>query len=77
MGRRTLSLWIGGGVFLGFEVWGLFLDGFFFLWRRNGGRLVLFWAVWCFFALRLSLWYRRDSKVGQEGIDWLALLYGN
>jgi len=30
VGRRTLSLWIGGGVFLGFEVWGLFLDGFFF-----------------------------------------------
>jgi hypothetical protein len=44
VGRRTLSLWIGGGVFLGFEVWGLFLDGFFFF----GGEMV---GVWCYFGL--------------------------
>jgi hypothetical protein len=46
-----------------------------------GGEMV---GVWCcvglygaFLHLRLGIWYRRDSKVGQEGIDWLALLYGN
>jgi hypothetical protein len=77
VGRATLSVWIGGGVFLGFEMWGSFWMGLSFFGGENSGRLVLCWAVWCFFALRLSLWYRRDSKVGQEGIDWLALLYGN
>jgi hypothetical protein len=40
MGRRMLSLWIGGGVFLGFEMWGLFLDRFCsggFFWGRENG----------------------------------------
>ena len=77
MGRATLSVWIGGGVFLGFEMWGSFWMGLSFF----GGEMV---GVWCcvglygaFSHLRLGIWYRGDFRVGQEGIDWLALLYGN
>jgi hypothetical protein len=54
-----------------------FGEGFF--WRENGGRLVLCCVGLCgaFLHLRLGIWHRGDSRVGQEGIHWLALLYGN
>jgi hypothetical protein len=68
-----------GGCFWGLRCGGYFWIGFVLGGFFGGGKMGRNWCCVGLYGafLRLGIWYRRDSRVGQEGIDWLASLYVN